>query len=43
MTDTQEPQANPYNANKSWHEEPEASRGSADSLFFDGEGSDEAT
>ena len=43
MTDTQEPQANPYNANKSWHEEPEASRGSADSLFFDAEGSDEAT
>lgn len=43
MTDTQEPQANPYNANKSWHKEPEASRGSADSLFFDAEGSDEAT
>ena len=25
----QEPQANPYNANKSWHEEPAASQGSA--------------
>lgn len=39
----QEPQANPYNANKSWHEEPEASQGSAESLFFEEEGSDEAT
>lgn len=43
MTEVQEPQANPYNANKSWHEEPEASKGSADSLFFQEEGSDEAT
>jgi hypothetical protein len=43
MTEAQEPQANPYNANKSWHEEPEASNGSADSLFFESEGSDEAT
>jgi hypothetical protein len=43
MTEVQEPQANPYNAKKSWHEEPEASQGSADSLFFQAEGSDEAT
>jgi len=43
MTEVQEPQANPYNANKSWHEEPAASQGSADSLFFESEGSDEAT
>jgi len=43
MTEVQEPQANPYNANKSWHEEPEASKGSADSLFFQEEGSNEAT
>ena len=43
MTEVQEPQANPYNANKSWHEEPEASQGSADSLFFQAESSDEAT
>jgi len=43
MTEVQEPQANPYNANKSWHEEPVASQGSADSLFFESEGSDEAT
>ena len=43
MTEAQEPQANPYNATKSWHEEPEASKGSADSLFFESEGSDEAT
>lgn len=39
----QEPQANPYNANKSWHEEPAASQGSADSLFFETESSSEAT
>jgi len=43
MTEAQEPQANPYNANKSWHEESEASNGSAESLFFESEGSDEAT
>ena len=43
MTEVQEPQANPYNANKSWHEEPKASQGSADSLFFQEESSDEAT
>ena len=43
MTEVQEPQANPYNAKKSWHEEPEASQGSADSLFFQAESSDEAT
>ena len=43
MTEVQEPQANPYNANKSWHEEPEASQGSAESLFFEEESSDEAT
>ena len=38
----QEPQANPYNARKSWHEEPKAKQGSAEGLFFE-EGSDEAT
>ena len=43
MTEVQEPQANPYNANKSWHEEPEASQGSAESLFFEEESFDEAT
>lgn len=43
MTEVQEPQANPYNAKKSWHEEPKASNGSAESLFFESEGSDEAT
>jgi len=43
MTEVHEPEANPYNANKSWHEEPEASKGSADSLFFQEEGSNEAT
>ena len=43
MTEVHEPKANPYNANKSWHEESEASNGSAESLFFESEGSDEAT
>ena len=43
MTEVYEPEANPYNANKSWHEESEASNGSAESLFFESEGSDEAT
>ena len=43
MTEAQEPQANPYNANKSWHEESEASNGSAESLVFEEESSDEAT
>jgi hypothetical protein len=43
MTEVHEPEANPYNANKSWHEESEASNGSAESLFFESEGSDEAT
>lgn len=38
----QEPQANPYNANKSWHEEPEA-QGSAESLFYSEDVSEEAT
>lgn len=38
----QEPQANPYNARKPWHEEPKAKQGSAEGLFFEG-GSDEAT
>jgi hypothetical protein len=38
----QEPQANPYNARKPWHEEPKAKQGSAEGLFFE-EGSDEAT
>jgi len=35
----QEPQANPYNARKPWHEEPKAKQGSAEGLFFE-EGSD---
>jgi len=43
MTEAHEPEANPYNATKSWHEEPEASNGSAESLFFEEESSDEAT
>ena len=38
----QEPQANPYNANKSWHEEPEA-QGSAESLFYSEDVPEEAT
>lgn len=38
----QEPQANPYNANKSWHEEPEA-EGSAESLFYSEDVPEEAT
>lgn len=43
MTEVQEPQANPYNARKSWHEEPTEQQGSAESLFLEEEGSDEAT
>jgi len=43
MTEVHEPEANPYNAKKSWHEEPEASNGSAESLFFESGSSDEAT
>lgn len=43
MTEVHEPEANPYNAKKSWHEESEASNGSAESLFFESESSDEAT
>jgi len=38
----QEPQANPYNANKSWHEEPDA-QGSAGSLFYSDDVPEEAT
>jgi len=41
---TQELEANPYNARKSWHEdENSATQGSAESLFYGEEGSDEAT
>jgi Uncharacterized protein conserved in bacteria with the myosin-like domain len=43
MTEVQEPQANPYNARKPWHEEPTEQQGSAESLFLEEEGSDEAT
>ena len=43
MTEVHEPKANPYNANKSWHEESEASNGSAEGLLFGSESSDEAT
>ena len=36
MTDKteQEPTANPYNRNKSWHTPDKPSKGDADSLFF---------
>ena len=43
MTEVQEPQANPYNAKKPWHEESESAGGSAESLFLEQESSDEAT
>ena len=37
---SEEEQANPYNARKSWHEEDDKATKSADSLFFE---EDEAT
>jgi hypothetical protein len=40
-TNVEEPTANPYNRNKSWHKPDAPSKGNADSLFF--EDSEEAT
>lgn len=39
----QEPEANPYNARKPWHEEQETTKGNAQGLFHEDEVSEEAT
>ena len=43
MSEVEERKANPYNARKDWHEPDEPSRGSANSLFFEEEATQEVS
>lgn len=43
MSEVEERTANPYNARKDWHEPDEPSRGSANSLFFEEEATQEVS